>query len=93
MPNQLGIRWVGVPGILDTGAQRWLLSATAYERVRASLPPSMQPSIGANRMVGASGASLTVIGELRKCPVLLNGYQYYANLVVAKLDTVDAILG
>ena len=32
----------------------------------------MQPSIGAKRMVGASGASLTV---------------------VAKLDTVDAILG
>ena len=44
----------------------------------------MQPSIG---------ASLTVIGELRRCPVLLNGYQYYANLVVAELDTVDAILG
>ena len=89
----LGFGGVGVPGILDTGAQRSLLSATSYERVRASLPPLMQPSIGAKRMVGASGASLTVIGELRRCPVLLNGYQYYANLVVAKLDTVDAILG
>jgi len=89
----LGLGGVGVPGILDTGAQRSLLSATSYERVRASLPPLMQPSIGAKRMVGASGASLTVIGELRRCPVLLNGYQYYANLVVAKLDTVDAILG
>ena len=44
-------------------------------------------------MVGVSGVSLTVIGELRKCPVLLNGYKYYANLVVTKLDTVDAILG
>ena len=53
----------------------------------------MQPSIGAKRMVGASVASLTVIGELRRCPVLLNGYQYYANLVIAELDTVDAILG
>ena len=53
----------------------------------------MQPSVGAKRMVGASGASLTVIGELRRCPVLLNGYKYYVNLVVTKLDTVDAILG
>ena len=25
--------------------------------------------------------------------MLLNGYKYYANLVVTKLDTVDAILG
>ena len=89
----LGLGGVGVTGILDTGAQRSLLSATAYERVCSRLPPLMQPSIGAKRMVGASGASLTVIGELRNCPVLLNGYKYYANLVVTKLDTVDAILG
>ena len=53
----------------------------------------MQPSLGAKRMVGASGASLTVKGELRRCPVLLNGYLYHVNLVVAELDTVDAILG
>ena len=51
------------------GAQRSLLSASSYERVRLSLPPLMQPSFGAKRMVGASGASLTVIGELRRCPV------------------------
>ena len=44
-------------------------------------------------MVGASGASLTVKDELRRCPVLLNGYKYHVNLVVAELDTVDAILG
>ena len=43
-------------------------------------------------MVGASGASLTVIGELRRCPVLLNGYEYHVNLFVADLGTVDAIL-
>jgi len=44
-------------------------------------------------MVGASGASLTVLGELRRCPVLLNGYEYHVNLIVADLGTVDAILG
>ena len=88
MQCQLGI-WGGrVPGILDTGAQRSLLSASSYERVGASLPPLMQPSIGAKRMVGASGASLTVNGELRRCPVLLNGYEYHVNLVVAELGTV-----
>ena len=83
---------VGVPGILDTGAQRSLLSASSYERLRARLPPLMKPSIQAQRMVGASGASLTVLGELRRCPVLLNGYEYHVNLVVADLSTVDAIL-
>ena len=88
----LGFGGVGVPGILDTGAQRSLLSASSYERVRASLPPFMQPSIGAKQMVGASGALLTVKGELRRFPVLLNGYEYHVNLVVAELGTVDAIL-
>ena len=44
-------------------------------------------------MVGAPGASLTVLGELRRCPVLLIGYEYHVNLVVADLGTVDAILG
>ena len=34
VPCQRGIGGVGVPGIMDTGAQRSLLSATAYERVR-----------------------------------------------------------
>ena len=53
----------------------------------------MQPSVGAKRMVGASGASLTVIGELRRCPVLLNGYEYHVNLVIADLGIVDATLG
>jgi len=44
-------------------------------------------------MIGVSGAPLTVYGELRKCPKVLNGYQYYANLVVAELKpTVSAIL-
>ena len=41
---------VGVPGILDTGAQRSLLSASSYERVRTRLPPLMQPSVGEKRM-------------------------------------------
>ena len=82
-----------MPGILDTGAQRSLLSASSYERVRTRLPPLMQPSVGSKRILGASGASLTVIGELRRCPVLLNGYEYHVNLVVADLGTVDAILG
>ena len=77
---------VGVTGILDTGAQRSLLSASSYERVHTRLPPLMQPSVGAKRMVGASG-------ELRRCPVLLNGYEYHVNLVVADLGTVDTILG
>ena len=62
---------VRVPGILDTGAQCSLLSASSYERVRVRLPPLMKPSIQAQRMVGASGAWLTVLGELRRCPVLL----------------------
>ena len=30
----VGLGGVGVPGIMDTGAQRSLLSATTYERVR-----------------------------------------------------------
>ena len=45
---------VGVAGILDTGAQRSLLSASSYERVRTRLPPLIKPSIQAQRMVGAS---------------------------------------
>ena len=32
-------------------------------------------------------------GELRRCPVILNGYEYHANLVVANMGTVSAILG
>ena len=45
-------------------------------------------------MIGASGEPLTVYGELRRCPIVLNGHQYYANLVVAELrPTVSAILG
>ena len=53
----------------------------------------MQTSFGAKRMVGASGASLTIKGELRRCPLLLNGYLYHVNLVIAELGTVDTILG
>ena len=70
-----------------------MLSAFSYESVHSSLPPIIQPSFGAKRMLGASGASLTVKGDLRRCPELLNGYKYHVNLVVAELDTVDAILG
>ena len=65
----------------------------AVSRAFTNYQDIMQPSFGAKRMVGASGASLTVIGELRRCPVLLNGYRYHVNLAVAELDTVDAILG
>ena len=32
-------------------------------------------------------------GELRRCPVVLNGYEYHANLVIADLGNVSAILG
>ena len=33
-------------------------------------------------------------GDLKRCPIVLKGYQYYANLVVAELrPTVSAILG
>jgi len=53
----------------------------------------MQPSFRAKRREGALGASLTVIGELSRYPVLLNGYECHVNLVVADLGTVDAILG
>ena len=41
----------------------------------------------------AQGTTLMVIGELRRCPVLLNGYEYHVNLVVADLGAVSAILG
>ena len=44
-------------------------------------------------MVGASGAALTVKGELRRCPVILNSYKFHVNLVVADLGPVSAILG
>ena len=44
-------------------------------------------------MVGTLVAALTVYGELRKCPIVLNSLKFYVNLVVAKLGpTVSAIL-
>ena len=52
----------------------------------------MQPPPRAQGFVGASGKRLTVHGELRRCPVTLNGYEYHMNLVVADLGTVSAIL-
>ena len=45
-------------------------------------------------MIRASGTPLTVYGELRRCPIVLNGYKYYVNLEIADLGTtVRAILG
>ena len=93
MPNQLGIRW---------GRSTWYLgywgSALVVKcnnvRARALESTTINAALyWGQTMVGASGASLTVIGELSRCPVLLNGYQYHVNSVVAELDTVDAILG
>ena len=34
---------INVAGILDTGAQRSLLSASSYERIQAQVPPLMEP--------------------------------------------------
>ena len=82
-----------VTGILDTGAQRSLLNTSSYERVKSLVPPLLTPLAGAQGFVGATGTRLTVHGELRRCPVTLNGYQYFVNLVVADLGTVSAILG
>jgi len=36
---------------------------------------------------------MTVHGEVRRCPVYLNGYEYNVNLVVADLGAVNIILG
>ena len=45
-------------------------------------------------MIGVSGAPLTGYGELKKCPIVLKGYQLYVHLVIAELGpTVSAILG
>ena len=49
--------------------------------------------MGSGGLIGASGDSLSVGGYLRRCPILLNGYKYHVNLVVADLGVVDAILG
>ena len=35
-----------VAGILDTGAQRSLISTTCYERIQGQAPPLMQPLAG-----------------------------------------------
>ena len=53
-----------VAGILDTGAQRSLISTTCYERIQGQAPPLMQAPCWAHRMMGASGKVLTVRGEL-----------------------------
>ena len=82
-----------VAGILDTGAQRSLLSSRSYERIRAHVPPLLEPPAGAGGLIGASGDPLSVKGSLRRCPILLNGYKYHVNLEVADLGVVDAILG
>jgi len=65
-----------VDSILDTGAHRSLLNTSGWKRICTMMPPLLQPSNEARRMIGASGAPLTV----RKCPIVLNGYQYYVNL-------------
>ena len=52
----------------------------------------MEPPKWAKGLIGAWGKTLTVHGELRRCPVVLNGYQYQANLVVADMGTLSAIL-
>ena len=82
-----------VSGILDTGAQRSMLNTSSFERVKSQVPPLIQPLPGAPGFVGASGERLTVHGEVRRCPVRLNGYEYHVNLVVADLGTVNIILG
>ena len=80
-------------GILDTGAQRALLNTSSYECEKAGVPPLLHPLPGAQGFIGASGKCLTVHGEVRRCPVTLNGYEYHVNLVVADLATVNVILG
>jgi len=72
-----------VAGILDTGAQRSLLSSSSYERIRAHVPPLLEPPAWARGLIGASGDSLSVRGSLRRCPILLHSYKYHVNLVVA----------
>ena len=64
-------------GILDTGAQHSLLSTSSYEPVKTVVPPLLQPLPGARGFIGASGKRLTVHGEVRRCPVTLNGYEYH----------------
>ena len=84
---------VRVSGILDTGAQRSLLNTSSYERMKSLVPPLLQPLPGAWGCIGGSGKRLTVHGEVRRCPVTLNGFEYHVNLVVADLGTVNVILG
>ena len=82
-----------VVGKLDTNTQRSLLNRSTWERIRTKMPPLLQPSQEARRMIGASGAALTMYGELRRCPIVLNGCQYFANMVLAKLGpTLSAYL-
>ena len=53
----------------------------------------MEPPPWAQGLIGASGKRLTVRGQLRRVPFLLNDVLYHANLVVAHLGAVNAILG
>ena len=82
-----------VAGILNTGTQQSLLSTLSYDCIQAQVPPLLVPPSWAQGLIGASGESLTVRGELMRCPVTLNGYKYHTNLVVADLGAVDIILG
>ena len=83
-----------VSGILDTSTQRSLQNTSSYESVKTVVLPLLQPLSGAQGFIGASGGKrLTVHGEVRRCPVTLNGYEYQVNLVVAYLGTVNLILG
>ena len=78
----------------DEGAQCFLLNASSWKHICTRIPLLLQPSTQAKRMIGALGVPLTVYGELRRWPIVQNGYQYYVNLVVAELrPTVNAIFG
>ena len=82
-----------VAGILDTGAQRSLLNVASYDLIKSVVPPLLQPPSWCRGLMGATGTQLTVHGELRRCPFLLNGFQYHCNLVVAELGVINAIIG
>ena len=57
-----------VEGILDTGTQSSLLNAPSWRCICTKMPSLFQPSDQAKWMIEASGAPLTVYGEVSRCP-------------------------
>ena len=83
----LGFGGVGLPGILDTGAQRSLLSASSYT-ARAREPTTINAAL---YWCKTNGGSLRRLADCKRRAEKMP--MYHVNLVVAELNTVDAILG